>query len=66
MEDLDIWRSANLLIRQHGPDAGFHAAQKADALLAKGDTDGFHAWVRIGKAIADLAREQPSASEPLN
>ncbi len=28
--DKDIWRSANLLIQQHGEDARIHAAQMAD------------------------------------
>ncbi len=56
MNEIDLWRSAHLLIKQHGEDAGFVAAQEADALLAKGDTDGFHAWVRIGRAIKDLNR----------
>ena len=29
--DLDIYRSANLLIQQHGQDAPIHAAMRADA-----------------------------------
>ena len=32
--DLDIWRSAKLLVNQHGADAPIRAAQRADALLA--------------------------------
>ncbi len=66
MDNLDIWRSAHLLIKQHGEDAGFVATQKADALLAKGDTDAFHAWVRIGRAIKDLERVSPNLGEVLN
>ncbi len=31
--DLDIYRSANLLIKQHGQDAPIHAAMRADAML---------------------------------
>ncbi len=31
--DLDIYRSANLLIDQHGEDAGLEAAMNADAML---------------------------------
>jgi hypothetical protein len=28
--DLDIYRSANLLVKQHGEDAPIHAAMRAD------------------------------------
>ncbi len=31
--DLDIYRSANLLVKRHGDDAPIHAAMRADALL---------------------------------
>ncbi len=31
--DLDIYRSANLLVQQHGEDAPIHAAMRADAML---------------------------------
>ncbi len=38
--DLDIYRSANVLIRDHGEDAALESAQRADAMLEKGDLDG--------------------------
>ncbi len=28
--DLDIYRSANALVKRHGPDAPIHAATRAD------------------------------------
>ncbi len=31
--DRDIYRTANLLIKQHGQDAPIHAAMRADAML---------------------------------
>ncbi len=39
--DLDIYRSANLLVKQHGEDAPIHAAMRADAMLEAGDLDGY-------------------------
>ena len=36
--DLDIYRSANLLVKQHGDDAPIEAVMRADAMLEKGDT----------------------------
>ena len=38
--DLDIYRSAQALIKQHGQDAPIEAAMRADAMLDKGDLDG--------------------------
>ncbi len=38
--DLDIYRSAKLLIEQHGADALIEAVLKADELLDAGDLDG--------------------------
>jgi len=35
--DLDIYRSANVLIREHGEDAASEATMRADAVLEKGD-----------------------------
>ncbi len=54
--DLDIFRSANLLIKQHGQDAPIHAAMRADAMLDKGDLDGAAAWKRILRAVEELQR----------
>ncbi len=44
--DLDIYRSAKLLVDQHGEDAATEAALQADRLLAAGEMDGQRAWVR--------------------
>ncbi len=38
--DLDIFRTASVLIREHGKDATLEAAQRADAMLEKGSLDG--------------------------
>ena len=59
--DLDIWRSANLLVKQHGKDAPIHAAMKADELLEAGDLDGAAVWKRIVKAVEELlSKERPA------
>jgi hypothetical protein len=39
ISNLDIWRAADLLIRQHGDDAEIVAAQRADLMLDRGDRD---------------------------
>ena len=38
--DIDRFRSANVLVKQHGEDAPIHAAMRADAMLEAGDLDG--------------------------
>ena len=35
---LDIYRSANILVRQHGDGAPIHAAKRADEMPEQGDT----------------------------
>ena len=52
--DLDIYRSAQVLVKQHGEDAPIHAAMQADAMIEKGDLDGCAVWRRILRAVEDL------------
>ena len=52
--ELDIWRSAKLLVDQHGADAPIRAAQQADELLAAGDIEGRFVWLRILAAVEEL------------
>jgi len=47
MDDLDIYRSANLLVKQHGEDAILEAAKRADQMLDAGDVEGLAVWKRI-------------------
>ena len=54
ISDLDIWRAAHLLIRQHGEDAELEAAKRADLMLERGDLDGQSLWRRIRRAIVEL------------
>ena len=52
--ELDIWRSTQLLVDQHGADAPIRAAQQADKLLAAGDIEGRAVWLRILAAVEEL------------
>jgi hypothetical protein len=51
---LDIYRTANEMIKQHGPDAPIHAAMRADELLDAGDIDGQAVWKQILAAVDEL------------
>ncbi len=61
--ELDIYRSAKLLIDQHGEDAAIHAAMQADACSEKGDMKGRRVWLRVIKAVEELQRTQSRRDE---
>ncbi len=62
--DLDTYRSANELIKQHGEAADIEAAMRADECLAAGDMEGEVVWLRIGRAIEELlSEERPGDAE---
>ena len=63
VDDIDVFRSAVALIKQHGDEAPIHAAMKADAMLERGDMDGRAVWLRIVDAIKDMQRETPRPGE---
>ena len=37
IQDIDIWRSAHVLVKEHGNGATIHAAMRADELLDAGE-----------------------------
>ncbi len=67
--DLDIYRSANVVIREHGEDAAVEAAilapfvaalgaaMRADAMLEKHDLEGQAVWKRIVRAVEEIERK---------
>ena len=62
--DIDTYRSAHELIKQHGEAADIEAAMRADERLAAGDMEGEAVWLRIVKAVgALLSEERPDDEE---
>ncbi len=61
--EIDIYRAANLLIKQHGEDAARHAAKRAVTLLEAGDMEGCRVWLNILDAIKELQRMRPRRDE---
>ncbi len=57
--DLDIYRSANELIKQNGDAVDIEAAMRADECLAAGDMEGGAVWLRIVKAVEELRQREP-------
>ena len=64
VDQIDIYRVANLLIGEHGDDASIQAAMKADKMLDKGDWDGRNVWWRRMLAVEELlSKERPKDAE---
>ncbi len=61
ISDIDIYRSAQVLVKRHGQDAPIHAAMRADEMLEKGDLGGYAVWKRILRAVEELQRMEPAA-----
>ncbi len=64
--DLDIFRSAQALVKQHGEDAPIQAAMRADAMLDCGDLDGLAVWKRILRAVEELQGTAPKSGEAVH
>jgi hypothetical protein len=63
ISDLDLWRAANLMVERHGDGAALVAAQRADEMLAQGDTEGQLVWKHILTAVNELQRTKIAANE---
>ena len=57
ISDLDAYRAAALLMKQHGDDAEIRAAERADKLLEEGDVEGAKVWRLILAGIRELRRQ---------
>ena len=53
-DEIDIYRSANLLIDQLGEGALIFAAQQVDACWERGDLGGKATWMGVIRAIKEL------------
>lgn len=58
--DIDIRRSAKILVNIHGADAPVVASMRAAEMINRGDTEGLAVWKRIMAAIDELLDTRPS------
>ncbi len=50
-------------MKQHGQEAPIHAAMRADALLEKGNLNGYAVFKRVVKATEELlSKERPDGA----
>lgn len=63
ISDLDIYRTANGWIRQHGGKAHQMALDMAEVFAGRGEPEGEAVWRRIAAAVKELqARERPEGT----
>jgi hypothetical protein len=66
-DELDIYLTANALVKEYGPEqAPLMAATRADALLDLGDIDGQRVWKEVLRAVRELIRRDRKPYEQLN
>lgn len=66
MEEIDIWRSANQLIKSYGDKAAERAAAKVVEMQRAEDADGMTVWLQIMLAIRELTKDTPADGKPSN
>ena len=59
IDDLDIYRSAKILVDIHGDAADIHAAQMLDQMAERNDAAGVATWKRILAAVDELLADAP-------
>ncbi len=59
--DLNIYRSAKVLIDQHGKGAHEEAERRAESLAVKREAAGAAVWKPIATALQEIQRTAPPA-----
>jgi hypothetical protein len=57
MDPIEVWRSAQLMIKMHGAGAAARCAEKAAEFQAKNDEVGQMIWLTVGRAALSLLTE---------
>jgi hypothetical protein len=57
--EIDIWRTANLMLKRYGDRALEESAIRAEELEAACDDEGAAIWRRIATAVEQLANKTP-------
>ncbi|MEQ9111210.1 MAG: hypothetical protein RIF37_00535 [Rhodospirillaceae bacterium] len=60
--DIDIYRTAAVILKEHGDDAEMYAMLRADELLDAGDVEGQITFLKIVAAIREIENIEPTSS----
>ncbi len=63
IDDIDIYRSAKLLIDKYGEKAAVIAIKRASQMLDADDVDGYAVWKRTRRAIEQLESTKPGPDD---
>jgi hypothetical protein len=58
VEEMDIFRSAESLLRNHGPKAAMECAQMVDRWTARGDKEAAEVWRRVMIAVRKMQAQR--------
>jgi hypothetical protein len=59
VEDRDIFRAAEGLLRNHGDKAPMECASMAERWARRGDIEAAEVWRRIMTAIREMQKQRP-------
>ena len=57
--EIDIWRTATLMLKRYGKRALKESASRANELASAGDDNGVAVWRRISGAVGQLVNTMP-------
>ena len=60
VSEMEIWRSAQLMIAQFQEHALARAVQRATTLEGRSDVDGWIKWMRIAATILEIQTARPA------
>ena len=61
MEEIDIWRTAKILVDAHGEEAKGQAAWRLEKAIEDDNKDAMCVWMLVGTAVKELLGEKPAA-----
>lgn len=64
--DIELWRTAKLMLKEHGARAAAQAAGRLMEAAARGDAMDAMRWGKIHDAVRELQRTDRRADETLN
>ena len=66
-EPIDIYRTATMLIKEHGNyRAQLFAVTRAEELKAVGDQEGQGVWIKVLDAIRDVSESEPDEDDAVH
>ena len=60
VEEMDIYRSAESLLRNHGEKAAMECANMVDRWTARGDKEAANVWRRVMLTVRKLQSHRPN------